>query len=166
MDKETFCAQVIRHQEAMFRAAKAILKQDEDAEDAVQEAICAAFAARDGLRDVGKFKPWILRILKEILRIILFGNISPIHEQHTGSNLAGKAHLMSYNHHGHSIIGQFFHQLKNLSNHLRIQRGCRLIEKHYLRIHCKSASNRDTLLLSTGKLFRICLCLIWQTDTL
>ena len=63
MDKETFCAQVIRHQEAMFRAAKAILKQDEDAEDAVQEAICAAFAARDGLRDVGKFKPWILRIL-------------------------------------------------------------------------------------------------------
>ena len=63
MDKETFCAQVIRHQEAMFRAAKAILKQDEDAEDAVQEAICAAFAARDGLRDVGKFNPWILRIL-------------------------------------------------------------------------------------------------------
>lgn len=63
MDKETFCAQVIRHQEAMFRAAKAILKQDEDAEDAVQEAICAAFAARDGLRDVEKFKPWILRIL-------------------------------------------------------------------------------------------------------
>lgn len=63
MDKETFCAQVIRHQEAMFRAAKAILKQDEDAEDAVQEAICAAFAARDGLRDVQKFKPWILRIL-------------------------------------------------------------------------------------------------------
>lgn len=60
MDKETFCAQVIRHQEAMFRAAKAILKQDEDAEDAVQEAICAAFAARDGLRDVGKFKPRIL----------------------------------------------------------------------------------------------------------
>ena len=52
MDKETFCAQVIRHQEAMFRAAKAILKQDEDAEDAVQEAICAAFAARGGLRDV------------------------------------------------------------------------------------------------------------------
>ena len=63
MDKETFCAQVIRHQEAMVRAAKAILKQDEDAEDAVQEAICAAFAARDGLRDVQKFKPWILRIL-------------------------------------------------------------------------------------------------------
>ena len=63
LDKEAFCAQVVRHQDAMFRAAKAILKQDEDAEDAVQEAICAAFAAREGLRDAARFKPWILRIL-------------------------------------------------------------------------------------------------------
>ena len=47
----------------MFRTAKAILRRDEDAEDAVQEAICAAFAARSGLRDPEKFKPWILRIL-------------------------------------------------------------------------------------------------------
>lgn len=63
LDQETFCAQVIRHQDAMFRAAKAILKQDEDAEDAVQEAICAAYSAREGLREIEKFKPWILRIL-------------------------------------------------------------------------------------------------------
>ena len=45
LDKEIFCDQVIRNQEAMFRTAKAILHQDEDAEDAVQEAICAAFGA-------------------------------------------------------------------------------------------------------------------------
>ena len=42
LDKETFCDQVIRNQEAMFRTAKSILRQDEDAEDAVQEASCAA----------------------------------------------------------------------------------------------------------------------------
>ena len=63
LDKEAFCAQVIACQEAMFRTAKAILRQDEDAEDAVQEAICTAFASRDSLRDVRRFKPWILRIL-------------------------------------------------------------------------------------------------------
>lgn len=63
LDKETFCAQVIRHQDAMFRAAKAILRSDEDAEDAVQEAICAAFAAREQLRDPQRFKPWMLRIV-------------------------------------------------------------------------------------------------------
>ena len=43
LDKEIFCDQVIRNQETMFRTAKAILHQDEDAEDAVQEAICAAY---------------------------------------------------------------------------------------------------------------------------
>ena len=63
LDKEAFCAQVIACQEAMFRTAKAILRQDQDAEDAVQEAICAAFARRDSLRDAEKFKPWMLRIL-------------------------------------------------------------------------------------------------------
>ena len=63
LDKETFCTQVIRNQEAMFRSARSILHTDEDAEDAVQEAICAAFASRGNLRDPEKFKSWILRIL-------------------------------------------------------------------------------------------------------
>ena len=63
LDRELFCSKVLANQEAMFRAAKAILKNDEDAEDAVQEAICAAFINRDSLRDAEKFKPWILRIL-------------------------------------------------------------------------------------------------------
>lgn len=63
MDKETFCSQVLLHQNAMFHTAKSILKNDQDAEDAVQEAICAAFANRGALRDGEKFKPWLLRIL-------------------------------------------------------------------------------------------------------
>ena len=63
ISKELFCTQVIENQEAMFRTARAILRSDEDAEDAVQEAICAAFAHRGDLRSPEKFKPWILRIL-------------------------------------------------------------------------------------------------------
>ena len=63
LDKEAFSAQVIACQETMFRTARAILRSDEDAEDAVQEAICTAFAHRDSLREAEKFKPWILRIL-------------------------------------------------------------------------------------------------------
>ena len=63
LDKESFCAQVIGCQETMFRTARAMLRNDQDAEDAVQEAICAAFARRDSLRDAEKFKPWMLRIL-------------------------------------------------------------------------------------------------------
>lgn len=63
MDKETFCAGIVDCQETMFRAAKAILQNDQDAEDAVQEAICTAFARRDSLREAEKFRPWVLRIL-------------------------------------------------------------------------------------------------------
>lgn len=63
MEKEQFCQLVIQHQEAMFRTARAILQSNEDAEDAVQDAICAAFARRADLRESEKFKPWILRIL-------------------------------------------------------------------------------------------------------
>lgn len=63
MDKETFCAGIVDCQETMFRAAKAILQNDQDAEDAVQEAICTAFARRDSLREMDKFRPWVLRIL-------------------------------------------------------------------------------------------------------
>ena len=63
LDKEIFCDQVIRNQETMFRTAKAILHQDEDAEDAVQEAICAAYAGRGSLRDPARFRPWIRNLL-------------------------------------------------------------------------------------------------------
>ncbi len=63
LNKEIFCTRVMENQEALFRTAKAILRNDEDAEDAVQEAICSAFERRQTLRDADKFRPWILRIL-------------------------------------------------------------------------------------------------------
>lgn len=61
--KEWFCGQVVRNQTALFRTARTILKSDEDAEDAVQEAILSAYAGLESLREPEKFKPWILRIL-------------------------------------------------------------------------------------------------------
>lgn len=49
MDKEIFCAHILEHESAMYRAARSILNNPEDVEDAVQEAICAAFAHRGDL---------------------------------------------------------------------------------------------------------------------
>lgn len=63
MDKETFCTLILEHQNAMYRAARSILSSPEDVEDAVQEAVCAAFAHRGDLRDPQRFKPWLLRIV-------------------------------------------------------------------------------------------------------
>jgi RNA polymerase sigma-70 factor, ECF subfamily len=61
--KEWFSAQVVRCEAAMFRTARTILKNDQDAEDAVQEAILSAYAGLGGLRDPERFKAWILHIL-------------------------------------------------------------------------------------------------------
>ena len=61
--KEWFSNQVTDCQTALFRTARAILRSDADAEDAVQETILAAYTGLETLRDPGKFKPWILRIL-------------------------------------------------------------------------------------------------------
>ena len=57
-----FCSQVERCKTALFRLARSIVPSDEDAKDAVAEAVCRAFAHLDELRDPARFKPWILRI--------------------------------------------------------------------------------------------------------
>lgn len=63
VNKAWFCGQIVNNQTAMFRLARAILKNDEDAEDAVQEAILSAYVNLDSLRKPEKFKSWILHIL-------------------------------------------------------------------------------------------------------
>ena len=44
LDKETFCRLVEEHQSALYRTARSILSNQQDAEDAVQEAVCAAYS--------------------------------------------------------------------------------------------------------------------------
>ena len=63
LDKETFCRLVEEHQSALYRTARSILSNQQDAEDAVQEAVCAAYSHLDRLREPEKFKSWLLRIL-------------------------------------------------------------------------------------------------------
>ena len=46
LDKETFCRLVEEHQSALYRTARSILSNQQDAEDAVQEAVCAAYSHR------------------------------------------------------------------------------------------------------------------------
>jgi len=57
-----FCGQVEQHKTALYRLARSILHSDEDAKDAVGEAVCKAFAALPRLRRQDSFKPWLMRI--------------------------------------------------------------------------------------------------------
>ena len=57
-----FCAQVEEHKVALYRLARSILRNDADAQDAVAEAVCKAFAHLDSLKQPDRFKSWLLRI--------------------------------------------------------------------------------------------------------
>lgn len=63
MDADTFQQEVKQVQKLLFRIAWSYMGNLQDVEDMVQDAIEAAWAKRDSLRDTGKFAGWIARIL-------------------------------------------------------------------------------------------------------
>lgn len=62
-DKAAFVRLIEENELPMYRAAKAILRQEADVEDAVQEAICRAFDKLCTLRQPKFFKTWLTRIV-------------------------------------------------------------------------------------------------------
>ena len=60
--REEFAASVTAHSHSMFRAARAVLDSDADAEDAVSEAVLRAWQAWDRLRDHQAVRAWLLKI--------------------------------------------------------------------------------------------------------
>lgn len=62
-DKPAFVRLMEDHQLAMYRTAKAILHNETDVEDAIQEAICRVFAKLYTLRQPKYFKTWLTRVV-------------------------------------------------------------------------------------------------------
>lgn len=62
-EKDAFLRLMREHELVMYRTAKAVLKTEEDVEDAVQETICKAFSGLSALRQPRYFKTWLTRIL-------------------------------------------------------------------------------------------------------
>ncbi len=63
MTKEEFCEKILEAEQAMYHTAYAILKNDSDCADAVQEAIFKAYKSLGRLKNPEYFKTWIIRIL-------------------------------------------------------------------------------------------------------
>lgn len=61
--QEKLCNLIREYRLGLFRVAKGILSNDADAEDAVSETTCKAFANLDQLRNFASFKPWAMKIL-------------------------------------------------------------------------------------------------------
>ena len=62
-DKAAFVRLIEENELPMYRAAKAILHQEADVEDAIQEAVCRAFDKLCTLRQTKYFKTWLTRIV-------------------------------------------------------------------------------------------------------
>ncbi len=61
--KKDFVALVDEKSGMLYRVARTILRNDEDCEDALQEAMLKAWESRQKLRDLSLFGTWITRIL-------------------------------------------------------------------------------------------------------
>ncbi len=66
MDKETFSSKVLEAEDTLYRVAKTILLCDSDCDDAVSEAVTAAYIKLDTLREERYFKTWLVRILMNV----------------------------------------------------------------------------------------------------
>jgi len=62
-DADAFGGLIERHGLAARRAARAILRDDDDADDAVQEGMLAAWRAIDRFDRTRPFRPWLMRIV-------------------------------------------------------------------------------------------------------
>lgn len=62
-DQDAFQLLMRRHNQTMYRTARSILKDDAEAEDAVQEAYLLAYRALDTFRGDAKLSTWLVRIV-------------------------------------------------------------------------------------------------------
>ena len=70
-DKRWFTQQVRPLLDTLYRIAYTILGNDADAQDAAQDAVEQAYVSLSKLKDRTKFRPWLLRILKNECFLIL-----------------------------------------------------------------------------------------------
>ncbi len=86
------------------------------------------------------------------------------HEDNPVGGTAGEAHLVSYDQHGHTALGQRRHDFQDLGDHFGVKRGGRFIEQHDLGFHGECTGDGDSLLLSARKLSRQFVGLVGDTN--
>ena len=70
MDEREFCQRVEASRDRLFRIAYAIVRDEQDCADAMQEALLRAWANVGGLREARYFETWLVRILINECRML------------------------------------------------------------------------------------------------
>lgn len=63
MDDKEFVRLIEENKNQMYRLALSIVKNEFDAEDVMSDAIIKAYENKGTIRDIARFKPWIMTIL-------------------------------------------------------------------------------------------------------
>ena len=71
MTKETFTKLILENEEIMFRLAMSMMKNEADAQDAVQSAILSAYEKLTTLKNEDFFRTWLMRILINVCKMQL-----------------------------------------------------------------------------------------------
>ena len=71
MDAATFSREATACQRLLYHICWAMMHNEADCADAVQEALLRAWQRRDGLRDPSAFRPWLCRITANVCKDML-----------------------------------------------------------------------------------------------
>ena len=71
MDAVTFQHEALKCERLLYHISYAMLKNNQDCADAVQEALLQAWAHRSTLRSMDTFKPWLTKILVNTCKTML-----------------------------------------------------------------------------------------------
>ena len=89
---------------------------------------------------------------EERLRAALLDDLPVGHEDDAVGGLAGEAHLVGDDDHGHPALGQADHHVEDLVDHLRVEGRGRLVEEDDLGVHGQRPGDGDPLLLPAREL--------------
>ncbi len=82
-----------------------------------------------------------------------------VEEADLARDLAGEAHLVGGEQHGHALLHQIAHDVQDLRDQLGIERRGDLVEQQHQRVHGERARDGDALLLparqAVGILYRL-----------
>ena len=67
VDARTFQTEALKIEKLLYHISYAMLRNESDCEDAVQEALLRAWQKRGTLRDMAAFRSWLCRIVANII---------------------------------------------------------------------------------------------------
>ena len=107
----------------------------------------------------------VAAIAEQLVRRALLQDAALVHEDGAVGDFAGEADLVGDDDHRHvHLAGQRLHDVEHFADEFGVERGCRLVEQHELRLHGERAGDGDALLLAAGELRGVGVDFVGEAD--